>query len=96
MAMGVHGRPWEVEVPTSGFVKSMGGGGMVEVVEMVEVYLLNKYTRHRPKQKIKLNIKRPTTHHNPPTHFLTSSRIHIKLKVIIFIPGMKVQSQAEH
>ena len=46
MATGVHGRPWEVEVPTSGFVKSMGGGGMVEVVEMVEVYLLNKYTRH--------------------------------------------------
>ena len=41
-----HGRPWEVEVSTLGFVKSMGGGGMVEVVEVVEVYLLNKYTRH--------------------------------------------------
>ena len=52
MATGVHGRPWEVQVPTSGFVKSMGGGGMVEVVEMVEVYLLNKYTRHpRPRPR---------------------------------------------
>jgi phage host-nuclease inhibitor protein Gam len=42
-----HGRPWEVEVLTLGFVKAMGGGGMVEMVEMVEMYLLNKYTRHR-------------------------------------------------
>ena len=42
-----HGRPWEVEVSTLGFVKSMGGGGMVEVVEVVEVYLLNKNTRHQ-------------------------------------------------
>ena len=41
-----HGRPWEVEVPTLGFVKSMGGGGLVEVVEVVEVYLPNQYTRH--------------------------------------------------
>ena len=44
---GVHRRPWEVEVLTLGFVKAMGGGGMVEMVEMVEMYLLNKYTRHR-------------------------------------------------
>ena len=43
---GGHGRPWEVEVPTLGFVKSMGGGGVVEVVEVVEVYLPNQYTRH--------------------------------------------------
>ena len=42
-----HGRPWEVEVPTLGFVKSMGGGGLVEVVEVVEVYLPNQYTRHQ-------------------------------------------------
>ena len=41
-----HGRPWEVEVLALGFVKAMGGGGMVEMVEMVEMYLLNKYTRH--------------------------------------------------
>ena len=40
-----HGRPWEVEDLTQGFVKDLGGGGMVEVVEMVEVYLQNKYTR---------------------------------------------------
>jgi hypothetical protein len=43
-----HGRPWEVEVLAFGFVKAMGGGGMVEMVEMVEMYLLNKYTRHQP------------------------------------------------
>ena len=41
-----HGRPWQVKVLTLGFVKATGGGGKVEVVEMVEVYLLNKYTRH--------------------------------------------------
>ena len=38
-----QGRPWEVEVLTLGFVKAIGGGGRVEMVEM---YLLNKYTRH--------------------------------------------------
>ena len=29
-----HGRPWEVKALTLGFVKAMGGGGIVEKVVM--------------------------------------------------------------
>ena len=44
-----HGRPWEVEVLTLGFVKAMGGGGMVEMGEM---YLLNKWPRSNLEEEL--------------------------------------------
>jgi hypothetical protein len=34
----------------------MGGGGVVEMVEMVEMYLQNKYTKTPPSTVLKINI----------------------------------------
>ena len=61
-----------MEVPTLGFVKSMGGGGMVEIVE---VYLPNQYTRHpkiEPKSSKNVNseiYKGKIAKNQQATHF---------------------------